>query len=202
METLADLVAILKSGYEIWNAFIAKKREENPLYRADLSEANLSDANLSDANLSKADLSEANLSKADLRWADLGRADLSKADLSKADLSDANLSEANLSAIKADFLMKMMQQPFEVAGLRQFLINGKINGSSYTGECACFVGSMQKLATISGRKCVLEELASSPTERFFMGIQTGDTPETNGAAKMVLVWIDEFLAFIETIKKE
>jgi len=29
-----------------------------------------------------------------------------------------------------------------------------------------------------------------------MGIKQGDTPENNGAAKMVLQWIDEFLLLV------
>jgi hypothetical protein len=39
--------------------------------------------------------------------------------------------------------------------------------------------------------------ASSPAERFFMGISKGDTPETNAVSKMALQWVDEFLALIK-----
>jgi hypothetical protein len=37
-------------------------------------------------------------------------------------------------------------------------------------------------------------------ERFFMGIKTDDTPDNNGASKMVLEWIDEFQALVSSKK--
>ena len=102
METLEQLVEILKSGATAWNAFIYAKRAINTYYYADLRGADLSGADLSRANLSRAYLRRAYLRGADLSGADLSRAylrgaDLRGANLSDADLSDANLSDANLS---------------------------------------------------------------------------------------------------------
>ncbi len=102
METLEQLVEILKSGATAWNALIAAKRAVNAYYCADLSDADLRDANLrgadlSGANLRHANLRHANLSGANLRHANLRDADLRDANLRGADLSGANLSDADLS---------------------------------------------------------------------------------------------------------
>jgi hypothetical protein len=192
------------------------------LSSADLRWANLSSANLSSANLSSANLRWANLSSADLRWANLSSANLSSADLSSADLSSADLSSANLSSadlssadlrwaeqvfIRDDIWAVLSCAPSEVSGLRQALIEGKIDGSCYEGNCACLVGTIANV-----RGCGYTEISalkpnsSRASERFFMGINKGDTPETNQISKQVLIWIDEWLfnmknAFGKEIKK-
>jgi hypothetical protein len=181
---------------------------EANLSEANLSKANLSWADLSEADLSEADLSEANLSEADLSWADLSEANLSEANLSKADLSKADLSEANLSEadprslrhIKHDIWGILLHAKSEVPFLRQAIVDGKVNGSVYSGECACLCGTIA-----NARKCAVEDLqtigismdSSSMAERFFMAIKEGDTPETNPASKLVLEWVDEFLRLTE-----
>lgn len=84
-------------------------------------------------------------------------------------------------------------QKHEVKYLKQSLIDGKINGSSYTGDCCCFVGTIAK-----GADCKYDALialkpdSGSDTERWFLGINEGDTPETNEVAKITLMWIEEF----------
>ena len=160
--------------------------------KANLSWANLSRANLSGADLSGANLSWANLSGADLSKANLSGADLSWANLSWADLSRANLSRANLSVIKHDIWAVLLNAPHEIKGLKQAIIDGKINGTAYEGECACLVGTIAKI-----QKCNYESVPgispdqSRPAERFFMGIKTGDTPKNNPVSKLVLEWIEE-----------
>jgi hypothetical protein len=173
--------------------------------KANLSEADLSEANLSKANLSKADLSKANLSWADLSKADLSWANLSWANLSWADLSWADLSWADLSVIKADFFYVLLHSKAEISFLRQSVIDGKIDGSTYEGECACLSGTTYKGATINNgpQEQEMKKLIMScrdgnrPAERFFLAIKPGDTPENNAVSKVVLGWIDEFLLLIE-----
>lgn len=87
-----ELVALLKQGSKVWNAW----REENPKAEIDLRSADLSSANLKSAQLINARLIDANLRSADLRFANLSYASLTYADLINADLVDANLSSANL----------------------------------------------------------------------------------------------------------
>jgi hypothetical protein len=178
------------------------------LSRADLSRADLSDADLSDADLSDADLSRTDLSDADLSDANPSRANLSRANLSGANLSRANLSRANLSDIKADFLSAVLRLPNELEALRAAIIGGKIDGSTYSGECACLAGTLAKargLEDYRGRDIgqgptVFHASASSPREKFFTAIRPGDTPESNGAAKIALAWTDEAIAIRDMIR--
>ena len=72
---------------------------------------------------------------------------------------------------------------------------GRVNGRSYEGECACFVGTVANL-----RGCHYDGMAAlkpdpnSPAEKWFLAIRTGDTPETNQVAAITDDWICEFLA--------
>src|SRR3546814_16020479 len=97
-----------------------------------------------------ADLSVAYLRDADLRGADLSGADLSGAYLRGANLSGANLSGAylrgaDLRAFQADFWMILLGAQKEVPGLIKALKAGRVNGSTYSGECACLVGPIAHL---------------------------------------------------------
>jgi len=199
---------------------------------ADLSDANLSGANLSDAilrdaNLSGADLSDANLSGADLsganlrdailsganlRGADLSGADLSGANLRGADLSGAYLRGANLrdaigmeswyATVKADLFAVLATSRTEVSALLSALESGRVDGSTYEGECACLVGTLAHArgleiddvpARASAPAGTLARDADSPVEVWFGGIREGDTPSTSPTAAITAVWIREFL---------
>ena len=181
---------------------------------------NVDRANLAGADLSGADLAEANLAKADLSWADLAGADLAEANLRGADLSGANLrganfrganltrtvlfradfrgsnlAEANLTEIRDDFFAVLSLARNEVAGLRFAVVEGRINGSSYEGPCACLVGTIAILQACDYRNVPGIPIdAARPAERFFMGISKGNTPKTNPVSAIVLGWIDEFTA--------
>jgi hypothetical protein len=178
---------------------------------ADLRGADLSSANLSDADLRGADLSGANLSDADLRGADLSGANLSDANLRDADLSgvylrSANLSSANLSdadlrgaylsgadlrSFKADLWMILAMAQGEVPALVKALREGRVDGSTYAGKCACLVGTLENAGATS-----LPHDASSPAEQWFAMISKGDKPgeDTAGgfAASKALEWVLEY----------
>src|SRR5450830_416482 len=172
---------------------------------ANLSGADLRGANLIDADLRGADLRGANLSGADLSGADLSGANLSGADLSGADLRGANLSGANLSGadlsganllpIRDDIWAVLSSAPAEVPALIDALKTGRVDGSTYEGDCSCLVGTIARTRGVS--ISTLESLkpnSSRPAERFFMGIRTGDTPETSQFSKLALEWSEEWLA--------
>jgi uncharacterized protein YjbI with pentapeptide repeats len=186
------------------------------LSSADLSSANLSSANLRYADLSSADLSSANLRYADLSSADLSSADLSYADLRSADLSSANLSSADLrsadlrsadlSSIKNDLFVVLLHGKKEIGFLKENIVNGNIDGSTYDGKCACLSGTLANAAKHNNGKEEGKRIksimdcrdSSRPIERFFSGIKKGDTPENNQVSKLVLEWIEEF----ETLLKQ
>ncbi len=170
------------------------------LIRANLSGADLSGADLIRANLSGADLSGTNLSGANLSGADLSgtnliRANLSGADLSGTDLSGTDLSGADWAGTRDDFVSVLNSCPAEVSGLRTAIVEGRIDGSTYTGACACLVGT---IANVRGESPYsLPDLAPNnnrPAERFFLGIRIGDTPESNPLSKLAVEWIDAWSA--------
>ncbi len=188
---------------------------------ANLRGADLSGANLRDADLRGADLRDANLREADLREADLRDADLREADLSGADLSGANLSGANLRdadlrgadlreadlsdavelpeqykiICRDDLWAVLSAVPKEVDGLRRALAEGRVDGSTYTGDSACLVGTIANVRSANFETLgVLKPNSSRPIERFFLAIRPGDTPETNQFSRLALSWCDEWVA--------
>jgi hypothetical protein len=130
----------------------------------------------------------------DLRDANLGDANLRGANLRGADLEGADLEGADLAVIKHDFWAGLLLAPKEIHGLRSALVEGRINGTQYEGECACFVGTIANVAHV--RYTDLPKLKpdqSRPIERFFLGIKQGDTPETSQFSKLAVEWLDEFI---------
>jgi hypothetical protein len=163
---------------------------------ADLSSADLSSANLSYANLRSADLRYADLSSANLSYANLRYADLSSANLSSANLSSANLRSADLSSAKDDLLEKLSKAKSEAIGLFKALVDGKIDGSCYTGECACFCGTIANVKGIDYREMEkamgITPNGSSPVEVWFANINKGDTPENSQVSAITKSWMEEF----------
>ncbi len=122
------------------------------------------------------------------------------ANFSNANFSNADFSNANFSIIKSDFFYVLLNAKKEVGFLKQAVIDGKIDGSTYSGECSCLSGTVERSAIIHNGaeqeknvKKILDCRASSrPAERFFLAIRPNDTPENNQAAKIVLGWFEEF----------
>ena len=162
---------------------------------ADLTDADLTDANLTRADLTDADLTDANLTLANLTGANLTLANLTGANLALADLTRADLTLADLNAIKRDFYKILRYATAEISGLRAALMEGKIDGVTYEGECACLVGTIANT-----RKCAYGAMpgilpnGGRPAERWFLAIRPGITPENNAVAALTLQWIDEFTA--------
>jgi hypothetical protein len=196
------------------------------LARADLGGADLEMADLAGADLEGADLSNANLLNtllgtvfahganlhgaclvgADLRHAVFNKADLRGADLHGAAvrgicLAGADLVGARLDPFKHDLWVVLSTLPGEVAGLREALIAGRVDGSTYSGACACLLGTMANLRGTGGEDlaaCGLERDAFRPIERFFLPIRPGDTPGTDEFVRLAVAWIDEWLGRIGT----
>jgi hypothetical protein len=188
----------------------ANLRDAN-LRGADLCGADLGDADLGGVNLSDADLSDANLGGVNLRGADLRDANLCGANLRSANLRDANLCGANLRSAKQDFLAEVLRLPNELEFLRDALIAGAVDGSTYSGECACLAGTLAHargaevgaggwLESLPGTDTAFSVSASSPREVFFTAIAKGDTPETNPASALALSWTEEAIRIRDMIR--
>lgn len=117
----------------------------------------------------------------------------------------ADLINANLSVIKNDFFVVLLHAIPEISFLRQNIIEGKIDGSTYDGECACLSGTLENAAKKNNgpleSKIVNQILgcrdSGRPIERFFLGIRPGDTPYTNQFSRLALEWLDEFSGLIQ-----
>jgi hypothetical protein len=162
---------------------------------ANLKDAYLRGAYLEGANLEDAYLRGAYLEDANLRGANLRGANLEGANLKDAYLRGAYLEGANLEPIRKDLFDVLAYATKEVPALLEALRVGKVDGSTYEGECACLVGTIANV-----RECDYNEVsglkpnASRPAERWFLAIREGDTPKTNPIVKITEGWIIQWMA--------
>lgn len=191
------VIAALENGAILRKAILRK---------ANLRDSDLSDVDLSGANLSGADLSGANLSGADLRGANLSGANLSGAYLRNADLVGAYLRNADMTPVRDDIWSVLSAAPAEVPALIAALKSGRVDGSTYKGECSCLVGTVAQTRGVSINELgALKPDSNRPAEQFFMGIRKGDTPETSQfsalAAEWSQQWLDTMTAAFGSIKQ-
>jgi hypothetical protein len=151
------------------------------------------------ANLRGADLRGADLRDADLRGADLFGANLGDANLGGADLRDANLGDALnadwLDPVRKDFFAVLDTVPHEVDGLLDALRAGRVDGSTYHGDCACLVGTVANLRHVAYDAVPgLEPDSGRPIEVWFGRIRPGLTPSNSTDAAIVAGWIFEWKA--------
>lgn len=122
--------------------------------------------------------------------------------IKKALAEGSNLRYSNLSYIKADFFDVLLRASHEVSALESALRSGKVDGSQYEGECACLVGTIAK-----SRHCGYQQVPNlkpdfnRPSEKWFLAIRPGDTPESNPVVSITLDWIKEFNELLEAAKK-
>ncbi len=130
-------------------------------------------------------------------------------DLSGSNLSGSNLSGSDLRDIKQDLITEILRLPAELEYLRDALIAGKVNGSTYSGTCACLAGTLAKargLDEYNGTDIPVNGFvfiadAHSPREKWFLAIREGDTPETNPVSAISLEWVNEAIAIRDNIVK-
>lgn len=144
---------------------------------------------------------------------------LEGANLFRANLVRANLGGANLGGayhwshpfwhIRQDYFSILDQAPAEVATLRQTILDGRIDGSTYTGECSCLAGTIAVAhgCSVSALDVELgiEKNADRPAEQWFISIERGDKPlpvdetkefPSEGVFRIswALAWLDEWVA--------
>lgn len=179
---------------------IGTTMENNVLTRAHLHSAILRGATLTGSILSHANLHDADLMLTDLTNVIFEHCDVTNAQFSRANLSgcvfiDTDLRTANLRTIKEDFWLILSHARDEIDGLAQALRDGRVDGSTYTGSCACLIGTIANVRGVSvNRLGSVVPDKKRPAERWFLGILKGDTPENNQIAEITLEWIEEFLS--------
>ena len=82
----------------------------------------------------------------------------------------------------------------EIPGLYKALLDGRIDGSQYEGECACLVGTIANIRGVHFERLGdLRPSSSRPAERFFLAIKKGDTPSTNQFSQKAAQWVEQWL---------
>lgn len=115
--------------------------------------------------------------------------------------------------VKQDIFAVLEACPEEVTGLLLKMEAGEVDGTCYTEECKCLLGTLAELKVgaeyfnnneglfYTGYVSVLDKIrvavrkvdAGSPAELWFTHIQPGDTPETNEYSRFASEVIQEWL---------
>ena len=148
-------------------------------------------ANLAGADLDGANLAGASLVGANLAGANLDGANLDGANLARANLAGADLDRAHLDNIRNDLWDVLLRAQPEVPALLAALREGRIDGSTYTGPCACLAGTIANARGVSHHTLGFAN-PDRLIERWFLGISKGSTPATNQIARITEGWIVEF----------
>ena len=142
-----------------------------------------------EAETVKAALEIAVVKRANLRDANLGGANLRGAYLGGAYLGGANLKD-----VKEDYLSVLAVAQHEVPELYKALLSGRVDGSTYKGDCACLVGTIAHARHEDYQKLGIDLRPDSnrPAEKWFLNIRKGDTPENNPVSALVKEWTEDF----------
>jgi hypothetical protein len=185
-------------GKVLWSG--AAETVRDAIHAAIAARADLTGAVLTGADLTGAVLKDADLTRAVLKDADLTGADLTGAVLKDADLTGAVLTRAVLTPVRDDLWAVLSSAPVEVPALLAALREGRVDGSTYFGECACLVGTLANArgcdyASIAG----LRPNSSRPAEMFFLLIRPGQTPENHEPSRIAAGWVEEWLASVRAL---
>ena len=196
--TIKDtLVQAVKERADLQGAYLQGAYLQGAYLRgADLRGAYLRGADLQGAYLQGAYLRGADLQGAYLQGADLQGAYLRGADLRGAD--EKTLPQDYINQCSRDMLFIFEHLKHELPYLRNKLVQGKVNGSQYEGECACLIGSLGK----GNKECVDKVAKAIPYyemglqnmgEQWFLNIKEGDTEKDSFFVRHALKLIDSVL---------
>ena len=168
-------------------ALVMAVKRNVQLYQADISNQNLNYINLDGATFVGATFVGATFDGATFVGARFDGATFVGATFDED--TAQSLGAAWFSA-KADLWMTLLLAPMEAPGLLAALREGRVDGSKYTGECACLVGT---LANVRG--CDYHDFrpdANRPSERWFAAIKKGHTPDNHPISKITVEWVEEW----------
>ena len=110
-------------------------------------------------------------------------------------LIDTDASWCDWRAARADIVAVLSEYPSEVPALLRAIQEGHIDGTVYSGPCACLMGTIA-----NARQCNVDDLPTDserPAELFFLGIRAGDTPETNQFSALAERWVRQWLEHMQ-----
>jgi len=87
-----------------------------------------------------------------------------------------------------DLIVVLDSAKAETPGLLAALQIGKVNGSCYDGECACLVGTLERMHGSP----FLPRDANRPAEQLFMPIRPGMTPKNSAHVLVICEWIKDW----------
>ena len=86
----------------------------------------------------------------------------------------------------------------EIPAFKKVLKAGRIDGSCYEGECACFCGTFAHIMKISYDTLPgIKADSGSPVEVWFAMIKKGMTPKNSEIAKLTMEWIEELEMYLK-----
>jgi hypothetical protein len=110
-----------------------------------------------------------------------------------ARLKHTGVTSAELKAARQDLWAVLSLAPQEAPAIEKALLEGRVDGGTYYGECACLIGTIA-----NARGCDVYSLGAlrpapdRPIEHLFMRISRGDTPQNNPVAKLIVQWIQNW----------
>ena len=113
-------------------------------------------------------------------------------DRRNVNLSGADLSRADLSLVKADIWDILDAAPDEVPALRNALMTASVDGSTYSGPCACLVGTIAIARGVG--YCDMEGIKPDwerPAERWCSTIDT-TMSHKHPVVALTIAWVDEW----------
>jgi hypothetical protein len=133
-----------------------------------------------------------------MRWAlekaTTERVDLRGANLSGADLRGAELDDVQLLMYRDDIWAVLSSAPHEAAAVLAALRSGRADGSTYSGECACLVGTIAQARACNYMALgALKPNSSRYAEQWFMQIRPSQTPENHKPAALAAKWVSEWI---------
>jgi hypothetical protein len=129
-----------------------------------------------------------------------GEAETVKDAIHAALAARADLRGADLTPIRDDLWAVLSSAPAEVPALLAALKEGRVDGSTYDGTCACLVGTLANARGCDyGAIPGLSPNSARPAERFFLAIQPGQMPETHAPSRIAVEWVEQWIANVRTL---
>ncbi len=96
-----------------------------------------------------------------------------------------------LDSVKADLWLVLLPLKAEIPALKQSILEGKIDGSTYTGSCACLMGTIGNNCGKAYTDLGIKPNSQRPIEKWFMAFKPGHTPENHPMINLTYRWIEE-----------